>query len=380
MRLALVLSLTLLVSFLTPAHGSGTRAQKCAAAKLKAAGQKAAAKLKCHAKAAGSGAAVDTECLGEAEGKFSNAFAKAEAKGGCGTTAEVEAVEAEVDSLVQDIVGFTPTPPPAKCPAKALKAAAMLAAAELACESEAARTGNTVDPVCLSDAEAKFRAKLQTACGITADGTAIGATLASRLPLIVTPITGPACAGSYPTCGGACPTGEVCGPWTGGGKCICAPEHFTCSISSSPTCGGECPFPYECNHDTTKGYCICLFVDQNLCDGAHNPGGVCPTNDVACSDGRYCLLDQVTGDCYCGGYCTLLGAGPGGQCRTDDDCEPRPCAPAECWGGLGCGTELTCGRYSPHDSCACWPSFYFGNICCTRLDTRELCSSVIPPR
>jgi len=47
----------------TVALGAVPGAQKCAAAKLKAAGKKAYGKIKCHQKAITKSAAVDSECL-----------------------------------------------------------------------------------------------------------------------------------------------------------------------------------------------------------------------------------------------------------------------------------------------------------------------------
>ena len=91
--------------------GGATEASgKCAASKLDATGKKADAKLKCHAKAAGGGLAVDAACLAKAGTKFSTAFAKAEAKGGCATVGDGAAVELMVDSFVDGgVVSLVPT-------------------------------------------------------------------------------------------------------------------------------------------------------------------------------------------------------------------------------------------------------------------------------
>jgi hypothetical protein len=83
--------------------------RKCASAKRKAAGKKAAGKLGCHAKAVAKGAAVDPACLAKAEAKFVAAFAKAEARGGCATSGDAAAIEALVDALVTDVVAALPS-------------------------------------------------------------------------------------------------------------------------------------------------------------------------------------------------------------------------------------------------------------------------------
>jgi hypothetical protein len=98
---ALVVSLAVAASV---ALAGPTPAQKCTAAKLKATGKKASAKLKCHEKAVLKGLAVDPACLAKAEEKFTDAFAKAEAKGGCLTNGDAASIEALVDTFVDDTV------------------------------------------------------------------------------------------------------------------------------------------------------------------------------------------------------------------------------------------------------------------------------------
>ena len=74
--------------------GNGTVPSKCEASRLKAAGKKAKAKLRCYAKAAAKDVPVDAVCLGKAETKFSSAYNKVS---GCATdgpsgTANIEAL------------------------------------------------------------------------------------------------------------------------------------------------------------------------------------------------------------------------------------------------------------------------------------------------
>lgn len=72
----------------------------CEAARLKAAGKKAARKLGCHVKAAMKGEPVDTECLVKASAKFAAAFAKTSGCSGDEATVE-NAVDTEcVDGIV----------------------------------------------------------------------------------------------------------------------------------------------------------------------------------------------------------------------------------------------------------------------------------------
>src|SRR5262245_6716982 len=72
---------------------AGAAAVKCAAAKIKAAGKKSEAKLKCHSSAFGRGVAVDARCLAKAGNKLLQAFQLADARGGCVATGDAAAIE-----------------------------------------------------------------------------------------------------------------------------------------------------------------------------------------------------------------------------------------------------------------------------------------------
>lgn len=112
MRIGLVLVVGFSVSVVfgaTAAHAAATPAQKCAAAKLKAAGSRAAGKLNCHAKAALKGSSVDAECLAKADAKFAAAFTKAEAGGGCIVNGDAASTGGQVDGMVSDVVAATPS-------------------------------------------------------------------------------------------------------------------------------------------------------------------------------------------------------------------------------------------------------------------------------
>jgi polyhydroxybutyrate depolymerase len=84
------------VTAMLPDPGPST----CEAARLKAAGKKAASKLNCHAKAAMKGVAVDSACLDKASTKFAAAFAKTSGCSGDETTVENTVDDTCVDALV----------------------------------------------------------------------------------------------------------------------------------------------------------------------------------------------------------------------------------------------------------------------------------------
>jgi hypothetical protein len=107
MRRVLVVVVSVALSVLAgvrAADAAGTRAEKCAVAKLKAANKSVAAKLRCHEKAILAGKRVGSNCLLAADDRFLVAFAKAELKGGCATTGDQAALQDRVDSFVDGLL------------------------------------------------------------------------------------------------------------------------------------------------------------------------------------------------------------------------------------------------------------------------------------
>jgi len=91
------------------ADGGTDDGRRCAAAKLKATGKKASAKLGCHARAVGKVETVDAGCLGKAEAKFGSAFAGADGRYLCAAEGDADAIETgQVDPLVADVVAAEP--------------------------------------------------------------------------------------------------------------------------------------------------------------------------------------------------------------------------------------------------------------------------------
>src|SRR5438046_646415 len=97
-------------------HASGTPAQVCAGAKLKAAGKTAGLKLGCHGKATLRGTRVDSACLARAAAKLSGAFANAESRGDCATAGDANDVGGLIDSSVGAFVAsLRPTTSANRC-------------------------------------------------------------------------------------------------------------------------------------------------------------------------------------------------------------------------------------------------------------------------
>lgn len=85
-------------------HGSTEASRTCAASKLKAAGKRSRARLSCFAKAERTSSTVDVTCLAKAGERFTAAFDKAEARGGCALEGDATLVAGLVDDGVSAVV------------------------------------------------------------------------------------------------------------------------------------------------------------------------------------------------------------------------------------------------------------------------------------
>jgi hypothetical protein len=91
-------------------QAAGTPA-KCAAAKQKATGKKAAAKLACYEKAGAKAVPVDPTCLLKADQAFEKAFTKAETAGGCAVTGDAGGQENAANAFVAAMAARDSTTP-----------------------------------------------------------------------------------------------------------------------------------------------------------------------------------------------------------------------------------------------------------------------------
>jgi hypothetical protein len=155
---------------------------KCAGSKIKATGKKAGCKLGVYAKAAGSGDPPDGDKLTTCETKFSQAFAKAEAKATkepCSTTGDAGDIEAKVDAFVDDVrTEIDVAPAPSKCQQSKLKAAGKKAKCRLKLVAGLAGKGTPIDPTKDATCKSKFssasvKAEGQGDCGTAAGDTAV---------------------------------------------------------------------------------------------------------------------------------------------------------------------------------------------------------------
>lgn len=95
-----MLALAIVLAVVAATGAATDPGARCAATKLKAAARKSSAELKCHANATGRGLQVDPACLAKADAKFTAAWLRIEAAGGCRTTQDGNSVESRVDAFV----------------------------------------------------------------------------------------------------------------------------------------------------------------------------------------------------------------------------------------------------------------------------------------
>jgi hypothetical protein len=155
------LPVVLIAALTGTSFAAATPAEKCAAAKIKAAGAGVYGAAKCHSKALSKSASVDGACLAKAAGKLGVAYAKAEAAGGCAATGEADGAEAAVDACLETFADAIAGD--AKCAATKMKAVGKKAAAKAKCHYKALLTGASVDSSCLGSAETKFNAAIAKA-------------------------------------------------------------------------------------------------------------------------------------------------------------------------------------------------------------------------
>jgi cysteine-rich repeat protein len=234
-----------LVTILPAAAAAGaTPTAVCAGTKLKASGKFAAVVLSCEARATLLGAGLDGACVERASAKFAVTLAKADARGGCAPTGDLQAIVRSATSALHG--ALRPVDTANRCASSKLEGAGRRAKAKLACHAKATARGLTVDLTCLVRAETRFaadfaKAETRPPCLTTGDVAGIENAvddlvddLVAAIPAVppsttttiststTTTSTSPACAG--------CGPGEVC-------RTLCAPESpVVCEIPFAGAC------------------------------------------------------------------------------------------------------------------------------------------------
>jgi hypothetical protein len=136
------------------ASAAPSDAERCAASKMKAAGNAVYAEAKCQQKAITDETAVDPACTSAAGTKLSIAYGKAEDKGGCLVTGDAAGAQSRVDACVSDLVAAITGD--VGCAAVKMKAAGKKTSSKAKCWQKGFLAGGDADPLCLSSAESKF--------------------------------------------------------------------------------------------------------------------------------------------------------------------------------------------------------------------------------
>jgi hypothetical protein len=237
-RVVVSLTVAMLVAMVGIAD-SATLAEKCAVAKLKAAGRKTNAKVACYAKALAKGAAADPICLSKAESKYATAFQKAESQGGCVTPGDAAAVEVMVDSCVTGLVTALPATTSTSTTSTTSTTTTILHFFA-PCLDPGGGGPSTCNGICTGSDVCQPSFEVQSSDPFAC----------LCYPFDVTPCTGSA----YPTCGGACTGDEVCQAMRedsiGATICGCVSPTSSCeSPGGAGTCTlGRCPAGSACSY------------------------------------------------------------------------------------------------------------------------------------
>src|SRR5689334_12027366 len=123
---AIAVAIAVLAASVRLAGATGTPTQRCAAAKIKAAGKAAACLLALDARVAGGGApdpAKAAKCDARLADPVTGGFARAERHGGCLTVGDALAIESRIDALLHDVDTPLDVGTPNACQAAKISAA-----------------------------------------------------------------------------------------------------------------------------------------------------------------------------------------------------------------------------------------------------------------
>src|SRR2546422_8485429 len=137
---------------------TGAQPSKCSSLKVKAAGAAVGQLLTCAGKAVAKHVPVDASCEPKSTTAFDAAFAKADKRADCLTTASAGTVWAGVDRFVADVASAVNGngAGPSVCDSRKLRAAGRNANDQAKCALKAVRKGRSVDTKCLMKAKRTF--------------------------------------------------------------------------------------------------------------------------------------------------------------------------------------------------------------------------------
>ena len=338
-RLAAAGSALAATGFLTllaaSANAAPTPAQRCAAAKLLAAGAEARSALSCVQRSLATGA--HDACVANAAARRDASFAAAESRGGCATTGDSAAVGSEVEALLDaTLTALRPGGPAASgCTSAQLKAASV-AIAKLA--QAYARDERYPDPVRLGATVSATLGKLVGAfaraasrgdCLSTTNGVEAGTivrTAAERLRGTILPFCGDGVRAGAEVCDGA-----------EHGSCLAGCDlDCTCS---PPACGNAVVEPgEECDTGACPGTepgeygCFSQFT-SNPCQ--------CCAQEGPCYVRGFGSIDPVETPC-CAGTCNIPGPDAGPDVMVFCEMPPAECP---CWTSASLDATFSAGYF-----------------------------------
>src|SRR5262249_28140816 len=245
-------------------------------------------------------------------------------------------IEAKVDAFVDDVLtALTGSPPGTilgtddakRCASAKLRAAGMKTASKTKCYAKAATTG-TLDPLCLSAAEARFGQKwgateAKGGCATSGDQATIEGTVDAFVNVCGDGIIAPGETCDPPGQQGACPAGQTCNVTCTGCQTVCGDGI----IGSGETCDppgsqSACPTGESCNVTCTGCQTACG-------DGIIGSGETCAPagQQSTCGTGT-----------VCNSTCSGCGPNCGDPCQTGPAMDPAcgPCVAAVCSSDSGC--------------------------------------------
>ncbi len=242
--MTILAALALLTATAGATRAAPSAGQRCAASKIRAAGQTTACLLGLDARHA-AGATVDSskvqKCKDRLGDPVKGTFARAEAKGGCVVDGDAAAVEATIDAFVDEVFTDLDVGTPNGCQSKKLAATGKKAQCLLTLQAKAV-AGGTLDPTRLQKCKDEFSGvfgKLESggSCTTTADATAIE----SKTDILVANLVG--AEPSVSTCAIAgCPAPIACDGSAGACWQPALNERWQYQLQAAQTAAGDCRF------------------------------------------------------------------------------------------------------------------------------------------
>ena len=186
-RLLAILSLLAITTAFVCPEASVADEAACNADKLGSLSRAATSLLRCRARTVGHADPLDPDCAAEVDSLLANAFAAAEAGGGCASSGELSDVTTALHAFEGDLMTLLVVPPDGRrCAAGKLRATARRAKHELNCRRVAAAAGMAVDPLCVASSETDLserfgRRDARGTCTTTGDAAAANGLVADFL-------------------------------------------------------------------------------------------------------------------------------------------------------------------------------------------------------